>query len=60
MIGADDIPLGLFADPPLTTIDHEQEVVVAHLAQVIGAGIRGDAPPETPPMHPTVVIRQSA
>jgi len=60
VIGADDIPLGLFADPPLTTIDHEQEVVVTHLAQVIGAGIRGDAAPETPPMHPTVVIRGSA
>jgi DNA-binding LacI/PurR family transcriptional regulator len=60
VIGADDIPLGLFADPPLTTIDHEQDVVVAHLAQVIGAGIRGDAPPETPPMHPAVVIRRSA
>ncbi|WP_029149581.1 LacI family DNA-binding transcriptional regulator [Microbacterium indicum] len=60
VIGADDVPLALFADPPLTTIDHEQEVVVAHLARVIGAGIRGEEAPEAPPMHPSVVIRRSA
>src|SRR6218665_1794846 len=60
VIGADDIPLGPFADPPLTTIDPQQDAVGGHLPAIIGAGIRGDAPPATPPMHPSLVIRKSA
>ncbi|MFJ3034357.1 LacI family DNA-binding transcriptional regulator [Curtobacterium pusillum] len=60
VIGADDIPLGPFADPPLTTIDHEQDVLVTHLARVLQAGIDGDEPPATPPLHPGLVVRASA
>ncbi|MEU2674552.1 substrate-binding domain-containing protein [Streptomyces sp. NPDC007164] len=60
VIGADNIPLGPFADPPLTAIDHGQDVLVTHLAQVIVCGIHGDRPPATPPLHPTLIIRESA
>lgn len=60
VIGADNIPLGPFAGPPLTTIDHDQDVLVSHLARVIVSGINGDTPPDTPPLHPTLVIRESA
>ncbi|MFJ3667160.1 LacI family DNA-binding transcriptional regulator [Streptomyces sp. NPDC090106] len=60
VIGADNIPLAPFAGPPLTTIDHNQAVLVTHLARVIVAGIEGDTPPDTPALHPTLIVRQSA
>ncbi len=61
VIGVDNDPLGGFMSPSLTTVDQHHEVVAAHLAAVVDAGIHG-APVPRPPRSEalSLVERESA
>jgi Periplasmic binding protein-like domain len=48
VVGVDNDPLGPYISSPLTTIDQRHDIVVAHLAAVIDAGINGEPAPRDP------------
>lgn len=61
VIGVDNIALAAFADPPLTTVDQNIDVVAGHLAELVAAGIAGRPLPRMPRTESlTLVVRDSA
>lgn len=61
VIGVDNIALAPFADPPLTTIDQNLDIVAKHLAELVAAGIAGLPLPRMPRSESlTLVVRESA
>jgi DNA-binding LacI/PurR family transcriptional regulator len=60
VIGADDIPLALVAEPPLSTIAFDLEKVGRSLAQAVVANLSGRKPHLSPAsLSPHVIHRAS-
>ncbi len=61
VIGVDNIRLAAFADPPLSTIDQNLDLLAAHVGALVSAGIAGRPLPPAPRSEAlTLVVRASA
>ncbi|GAA0855691.1 LacI family DNA-binding transcriptional regulator [Streptosporangium amethystogenes subsp. fukuiense] len=61
VIGVDDIPLGQFAEPPLTTINQHMDAIAAELTDAVLDGLRSPSSRRAVPSESaTLVIRRSA